>query len=262
MSVRFITLLLAAVVALALSAAAGDAEKGLAIARSADAQGQGFGSFTAKAKMILRDRSGTENVRDFETKALEVAGDGDRTSIAFETPLDIRGMTVLTHAHRGRDDDQWLYLPASSRTRRITSTTRTGSFASSEFSYEDLVGHSLEKYTYSFLRDEPCPGAQEQTCHVNEQRPKDPESGYTRMLVWLDTESYRVYQIEYYDRADSLLKTLVASDFKEFEGRFWRPMKMVMTNHRTGKSTTMQWSSYDFAAGLTKNDMESFSLGR
>lgn len=260
---RKVLLATAAFAALSVQAeAAGDAQKGLEIARAADARNQGFSSYTAKAKMILRDRSGSENVRDFAAKALELKGEGERTAIAFETPLDVRGMTVLTHTHNDRDDDQWLYLPASARTRRITSASRTGSFAGSEFSYEDLVGHSLGKYDYAYLRDEPCPGAIERTCHVNEQKPKDLQSGYARMIAWLDTETYRSYQVEYYDRGDTLLKTLVTSDFKLYADRFWRPMKMVMTNHRTGKSTIMRWASYDFAANIQKNDMEAFSLGR
>ena len=125
-----------------------------------------------------------------------------------------------------------------------------------------MVGHSIEKFDYAYLRDEACPGAVERTCHVNEQRPKDPDSGYTRMVAWLDTQDYRGYQVEYYDRGNALLKTLVSSNFKLHDERYWRPMKMVMTNHRTGKSTVMVWASYDFASKLTKNDMEPFALGR
>lgn len=244
-----------------LPAVAQDAAKGLAIARAAKDRDKGVTSYMAKAKMILRDKSGTENVRDFVAKALQIEGDGDRTSIAFATPLDIKGMTLLTHAHSARDDDQWLYLPASSRTRRIASSSRSGSFAGSEFSYEDLVGHSIEKNDYVYLRDEPCPGATTRTCHVNEQRPKDPESGYKRMVAWLDNEDYRGYKVDYFDRGNALLKTLESSDFRLHEGKYWRPMKMVMTNHRTGKSTIMQWASYDFVIKLTKNDMEAYSLG-
>jgi outer membrane lipoprotein-sorting protein len=260
---RKLLLATAAILAIASQAeAAGDPQKGLEIAKAADAKNEGFSSYNARAKMVLRDRSGSQNVRDFVAKALEVKGEGDRTTIAFETPLDVRGMTVLTHTHTDREDDQWLYLPASARTRRIASGSRTGSFAGSEFSYEDLVGHSLEKYDYAYLRHEPCPGATERTCLVNEQKPKDLESGYARMVAWLDTEAYRSYQVEYYDRGDALLKTLVSSDFKLYEDKYWRPMKMVMTNHRTGKSTEMLWASYDFAAKIDKNDMEPFALGR
>src|SRR5512134_1633714 len=96
----------------ATGASAGDAARGLQIARAAKDRDNGFASYIAIAKMILRDRSGTENIRDFTAKALEMEGDGDRTSIEFQSPLDVKGMTVLTHAHRAQDDDQWLYMSA------------------------------------------------------------------------------------------------------------------------------------------------------
>lgn len=259
---NFVRCLAALFVALScLPAAAQDAARGLEIAKAARDRDEGFSSYVASAKMILRDRSGTENVRDFVAKALEVKNDADRTSIEFKTPLDVKGMTVLTHAHRAQDDDQWLYLSANARTRRITSSSKSGSFAGSEFSYEDLAGHVVEKYDYKYLRDEPCPGAETRMCHVNEQTPKDPDSGYARMVAWLDTEDYRGYKVEYYDRSLMHSKTLISSEHKLYEERFWRPMRMVMTNHRTGKSTEMKWANYDFKAKLTLNDMEAFSLG-
>ena len=236
--------------------------KGLEIAKAAKTRDQSYGSYRGEAKMILRDRTGSANSRDFTALSLEVAGDGDHTSIEFQTPLDVRGLTVLTYAHRDHDDDQWLYLPAASRTRRITSGSRTGSFAGSEFSYEDLVGAVIEKYSYLWLRDEPCPGAADRTCSVNEQRPKDPDSGYSRLVAWLDAQDYRAYQVEFYDRSGGHIKTLVSSDFKQFNNKYWRPMKMVMTNHITGKSTEMNWSSYDFNVRLTADQMAPFSLGQ
>jgi len=257
--------LLASVFFLAGPAQADDraaAAKGLEIAKAAKAREDGFGSYRSNAKMTLRDKSGTANQRDFISLALEVPGDGDKTSIEFQTPLDVRGMTVLTHAHSGKDDDQWLYLPAASRTRRITSGSRTGSFAGSEFSYEDLVGELVEKNTYLWLRDEPCPGAKDRTCFVNEQHPTDPDSGYSKKIAWIDTQDYRAYQVEYYDRSGGHIKTLTSSDFKLFNNKYWRPMRMVMTNHITGKSTEMQWSSYDFNVRLTPEQMAPFSLGQ
>lgn len=260
---RFAALLLGATV-LTASAHADEstAAKGLAIATASQDRDKGFGSSRSVAKMILRDRSGTANVRDFTALALEVQSDGDQTSIEFDTPLDVRGMTVLTHAHKAGDDDQWLYLPAASRTRRITSGSRTGSFAGSEFSYEDLVGATVDKYSYNYLRDEACPGAADRMCFVNEQRPKDQESGYSRMVAWVDTQDYRGYKVEYYDRGGALMKTLVSSDFRLFENKYLRPMKMLMTNHINGKSTEMQWASYDFKVRLTPEQMAPHSLGK
>jgi len=246
----------------AAAAEGGDQAKGLEIAHKADARSKDYGSFVAEGRMVLRDRAGSTNVRDFVTSSLEMDDDGDRTRIEFSTPLDVRGMALLTHAHNRRDDDQWLYLPAMNRVKRITSNSRSGSFAGSEFSYEDLVGHVVEKNDYAWLRDEPCPDAADRTCHVNVQIPKADGSGYSKMIGWLDTEDYRTYKVDYYDRRGAQIKTMVSTEFRLYKDRFWRSHRMVMTNHLTGKSTTMEWAKYDFDQGVRPVDLEPFSLGR
>ena len=255
----------ASVLALSLTASAaeqGDPERGLEIARQAKARGAGYGAYLAQGRMVLRDRAGATNVREFAARSLEMTDAGDRTEIEFSTPLDVRGMALLTHSHATRDDDQWLFLPAMGRVKRITSSSRSGSFAGSEFSYEDLVGHVIEKNDYAWLREEPCPGVPDRRCHVNVQIPKAAESGYSRMIGWLDVEDFRTYQVEYFDRRGAHIKTMVSTDFRLYKERFWRAHDVVMTNHQTGKSTTMEWSRYDFDVAIRPVDLEPFSMGR
>lgn len=249
-------------VAQALAAEGGDKKRGIEIARKADERAQGYKSYVAEGKMILRDRTGTSNVREFTARALEMEDDGDRTEIEFATPLDVRGMALLTHAHSSRDDDQWLFLPALNRVKRITSSSRSGSFAGSEFSYEDLVGHVVEKNDYEYLRDEPCPGNPGRTCHVNVQIPKASDSGYSKLVGWLDTEDYRTYKVDYFDRRGALIKTMVSSDFRKYKDRYWRSHNVLMSNHQTGKSTVMEWAKYDFEAPVRSVELEPFSLGK
>ncbi len=241
---------------------AGNKARGLEIARKAEKASQDYKSFIADGKMILRDRAGTSNVREFVARSLEMSGDGDRTEIEFSTPLDVRGMALLTHSHNSRDDDQWLFLPALNRVKRITSSSRSGSFAGSEFSYEDLVGHIIEKNDYEYLRDEPCPGNPGRTCHVNVQIPKASDSGYSRLVGWLDTEDYRTYKVDYFDRRGALIKTMISSDFRKYKNRYWRSHNVLMSNHQTGKSTVMEWAKYDFDAPVPAVELEPFSLGK
>jgi len=258
----FLAVLACSVLANVATAAGGDRKKGLEIAREAQKSGDGYGSYIADGKMILRDRTGTTNERQFSTRSLEMKGDGDRTEIEFQTPLDVRGMALLTHSHTERDDDQWLYLPALNRVKRITSSSRSGSFAGSEFSYEDLVGHIIEKNDYEYLRDEACPGNADRQCYVNAQIPKASDSGYSRLVGWVDKEDYRTYKVDYFDRRGALIKTMVSTDFRKYKDRFWRSHNVVMTNHQTGKSTVMAWARYDFDQQVRPVELESFSLGR
>ena len=166
---------------------------------------------------------------------------------------------MLTFSHGLEPDDQWLYLPAIKRVKRISSRNRSGPFMGSEFAFEDLSSQELDKYDYRYLRDEPCGVYQ---CYVIERIPLYDNSGYTRQIVWLDEAEFRSIKIEYYDRKDELLKTLDFSDYQEYPGGYWRADKMEMTNHQTGKSTTLLWFNYDFETPLDSGDFNKNALKR
>ena len=220
---------------------------GLAIAEAARARDDGFGDLTARQVMVLRNREGRESRRELRVQVLEAPGDGNRTLFVFDDPRDVRGTAFLVHAHRADDDDQWLYLPALRRVKRISSSNRSGSFMGSEFSYEDMTPPEVEKFTYRYLRDEPCG---ESDCTVTERVPTDRRSGYRRQVVWRDKEELRVRRIEYHDRRGAHLKTLSVSNYARYLDRYWRPGTMTMANHLTGKTTVLTWTDYRFRTGL------------
>ncbi len=233
--------------------------EGLRIAEEASQRGKGFGNFSAKIVMTLRQKGGRESVRAMRTKVLEVEGDGNRSIFVFDQPRDVRGTALLIHAHPDDANEQWLFLPALSRVKRISSSNRSGSFMASEFSYEDLGEPEVPKYTYRYLRDEPCG---ELSCTVTEWIPVERESGYTRQEVWHDKDEYRIMKVQYYDRKKSHLKTLEMSDYQKYAGSFWQAGTMDMQNHQTGKSTTMQWSEFVYGGDLNENDFTQTGLRR
>ncbi len=235
-------------------------EKGLRIAKEADARDSGFKDFTADMKMILKNRAGKTSQRNIRIKTLEVQGDGDKSISFFDSPADVKGTTMLTHSHGLKPDDQWLYLPALRRVKRINSRNKSGPFMGSEFAFEDLGSQEVQKYTYNYLRQEPCGNGW--TCHVIERKPAYKYSGYSKQIGWLDTKEYRPVKVEFYDRKGSKLKTLTYSGYKEYIGHYWRPAKMFMQNHQTGKSTTLTWSNYKFRNGLTPRDFNQNAIKR
>lgn len=259
--IRFLATLLIATVTLPAQAQSPD-ERGYEIARRAAERVAGYEDFTANGEMILRNAQGQESLRRFTSSSLEMQNDGDRTLFVFEWPGDIEGTALLTHAHKDSEDDQWLFLPALKRVKRISSANRSSSFVGSEFAYEDLVPAELEKYSYAWRRDEPCPDDPALMCHVYERRPNDISSGYTKQVVWRDQEAYRIQQIDYYDRRQERLKTLTVDGYELYEDRFWRPATMRMVNYLTGKSTEMRWSNYSFGAGLKESDFSTRALER
>ena len=234
-------------------------QRGLEIAQAAKAFDQGFADFSANMIMTLKNKAGKTSTRNIRIKTLEVTGDGDKSLSIFDQPADVKGTAMLTFSHGLEPDDQWLYLPALKKVKRISSRNKSGPFMGSTFAFEDLGSQEIEKYSYKFLREEACA---EWQCYVIERTPEYKHSGYTRQVAWLDKQAYRVVKVDYYDRKKALLKTLVASDFRQYSGHYWRPGKMEMVNHLNGKSTLLEWSEYQFNIGLSDRDFRSQALKR
>lgn len=245
---------------IALSAAAQTPEeKGLAIARESDRRDRGYGDVAVNMEMVLKNRHGEESRRKIRVAFLDVKDDGDKSLTVFDEPADVKGTALLTYSHKTADDDQWLYLPALARVKRIASSNKSGSFMGSEFAYEDIGSQEVEKYTYKYLRDEILEGT---PCFVIERYPTSPNSGYTRQIVWLDQAEYRPQKIDFYDRKNSLLKTLTWSGYKQYLAKYWRADEMYMLNHQSGKSTRLLWRDYRFRTGLKDADFTQESLRR
>jgi hypothetical protein len=143
--------------------------------------------------------------------------------------------------------------------KRISSANKSGSFMGSEFAYEDITSQEVEKYTYKWLKDESLDGME---CFVFERIPAYKNSGYTRQVVWLDKAEYRLIKIDFYDRKNSLLKTLHYKGYQQYLDRYWYSDEMFMVNHQTGKSTLLTWSDYKFLNDLKDSDFNKNSLKR
>jgi hypothetical protein len=235
-------------------------EKGFAIAQEADRRDTGFDDFTADMLMVLRNRHGQESVRKIRIRTLEVVGDGDKNLSIFDKPRDVKGTAFLTFTHKVGDDDQWLYLPALKRVKRISARNKSGSFMGSEFAYEDISSQEVEKYTYKWIRDGVYDGRE---CFVVERYPVDKKnSGYTRQVTWIEKDEYREWKIEYYDRKNSLLKTLTIKGYQQYLDKYWRADEMNMINHQNAKSTRLVWSNYKFRVGLKDRDFNKNTLKR
>lgn len=253
-------LMLIATLLLPASSLAQSAEqKGLEIAKAAKAYDKGFTDFSANMVMTLMNSSGETSTRNIRIKTLEVEGDGDKSLSIFDEPADVKGTAMLTYSHGLEPDDQWLYLPALKKVKRISSRNKSGPFMGSTFAFEDLGSQEVEKYTYRYLRDEACG---EMECYVVERFPAYEHSGYTRQVAWIDKQAYRLVKAEFYDRKKALLKTLSASEFQQYLGHYWRPGKMLMENHQNGKSTLLEWNDYQFKSGISERDFRSQSLKR
>lgn len=234
-------------------------QQGLEISKEAKQRDLGWVDSTADMLMLLRNKQGQQSIREIKIKSLEIDDDGDKSLTIFNKPRDVKGTAFLSFSHSVEADEQWLYLPALKRVKRIASRNKSGPFMGSEFAFEDLSSFEIEKYSYKYLGDETINGLDN---FKVEQYPNDENSGYTKRIVWLDKNEYRIQKIEFYDRKDALLKTLTYVDYKQYLGKHWRADKQQMLNHQNGKSTELKWSNYAFKTGLKDGDFNRNSLKR
>lgn len=233
--------------------------KGLEIAQEADRRDTGWKDSTASMQMILINPNGQKSSREVRLKFLEGSGDGDKSLSVFDSPKDVQGTAFLSFSHALTADEQWLYLPALKRVKRIASANKSGPFMGSEFAFEDLSSNEVEKYTYEYLREESVEG---QDCFVVRNYPQYEHSGYKYRDVWIDKKHYRTVKIDFYDRKGAPLKTLTQHNHILYLDKYWRAETFKMINHQTNKATELAWKDYQFQKGLTEEDFNRNSLMR
>ena len=229
-----------------------EAKKGFEVEARADRSDRGFTDSEVKLKMVLKNAAGQETTRTLEITTLEVIDEnvGDKSLTLFKTPKDIEGTALLSHAKILDSDNQWLFLPALKRVKRISSSNKSGPFVGSEFAFEDFTALELNKYNYLWLREESCGDL---TCDVVERYPRYKKSGYTRQIAWVDQKIHQIRKVEFYNRRDDLLKTLNMNEFKNYNG-IWRSHRLEMVNHLTNKKTDLLYGEYRFGVGYTDKD--------
>ena len=226
--------------------------KGYEIAARSDRTDAGFGDSTVDAVMVLRNAAGQTTERGLSFATLEKVDEsvGDKSLVIFNSPRDVEGTALLSHAKILEPDDQWLYLPALKRVKRISSANKSGPFVGSEFAFEDFTITELNKFTYAYSREEEVDGVM---MDVVERFPRYEKSGYTKQISWIDQDIYQARKVEFYDRRGGLLKTLTLSDYRDYDG-VWRAHKFTMVNHKTNKETDLVYSDFQFKTGLDEGD--------
>lgn len=254
------TLALVLGTALVAAPALADAQKGFAIAERSDKTDEGYGASIAKLTMTLFNAAGASTTRELEIRTLEVnaPGLGDRSLTLFFTPRDVEGTALVSHAKTLESDDQWLFLPGLKRTKRISSSNKSGPFVGSEFSFEDLTINELEKYSYSFIETVQKDGM---TMDVVEWVPQYERSGYTKLVGFYDQDVHQLREVHFFDRGGQHFKTLTNTEWRQYPNA-WRPHRQEMVNHLTGKRTLLQYQSYDFSVSYDGDDFDPSVLRR
>jgi len=219
----------------------------LQIAKKSEDVMSGFKDATSTMKMTLVNAAGQEKIRTMKMKVLEGENE-DKSLMEFVTPADVKGTKFLSYEHINKDDDQWLYLPALKRVKRIASKNKSGAFMGSEFSYEDLSAFNVKKYAYSQNEAIAKDGI-----YIIPSKPLSKYSGYTKLISFIDSKTFLVLKIEYYDRKKELLKVAEFSNYQQF-GTVPRIGEISMKNVQNDKTTILVWSNQKIKTGLKSKD--------
>ena len=196
--------------------------------------------------MELIDSSGSTRKRT--TRSFRVyEGEDKKIAIYFERPGNVRDTAFLTfdYAASGEEDDQWLYLPALRKVRRISGSDRGDYFMGTDFTYDDmkLDGKlALQDYEFKTLGRDSADGT---PCLLLEATAKNTELaeelGYSRTVSCVDEEIWIARRTEYWDTQGNRLKTLHVRDIAQISG-IWTPQLLAMENHKTGHKTVFRIS--------------------
>ena len=238
---------------LATVAWAGPAEeRGLAIMEEQERINKGFRDEAGRYKMTLINSNGDRSERLLQFKTLEGEKDaGDKTLIVFLAPPDVKSTALLTHTAKKGDDDQWLYLPALRRVKKIASSTKSSSFVGSEFTYEDLTPRELDKYAWKHLRDETVDGV---AVWVVESVPQFKDSGYSKMELFIQQDNHQTIRTNFYDKKGELIKVGRFQGWSKVGGQWWRTKVSTMENVQTKKSTVLETLETRFGNRFSARD--------
>jgi len=226
---------------------------GRQLADYADLYDTGWKDSYALSTMTLFDANGDSVKRNSVQLILEKAS-GDKSIVRFMTPAEIKGVAALTHEHPDATDDNWLYLPATKRVRRISGANKTASFQGTEFTYEDLSNRIVAKYDWRFLEEKTIKTSEgDVDVFAVEAKPRYKDTGYSKLVVYLNRTKWRQERIEFFDKAGQLLKVLDNSKWKHRHGRFWRPVMIEMRNVQTKKRTVIDSSTQMLNMALYTN---------
>jgi len=234
-------------------------QQGLTISLERMNRDKGWQNSVANLEMLLHNVRGDVANRKMTIKSMELDDDSSKTLSIFKAPRDIKNTAMLAYSYNNKANENWIFLPALKRIKRISSSNQSGPFMGSEFSYEDLASFEVDKYTYKFLRNEKY---EKQDCFVVEAYPIDEDSGYKKTITWIDHKHYRAQKVDYYDLKDDLLKTQLYADYKLHKNKHWRAMKIKMQNHQTGKMTELNWLDFTFQTEMTEQEFSTAALRR
>ncbi len=221
---------------------------------------------TSKLFMKMVDKRG--KVRKRETiNYRKYFGEEKRTVLFYTSPSNVKGTGFLTYDYPSveTDDDQWLYLPALRKVRRISASDRGDYFLGTDFTYEDIKqSGKVDKrdYDFSLLGEDVFDGVASYRIEAvpkNEKIAK--ELGYGKLSIWVNKSNWVILKIDYWDKKGKSLKTYTADEIVKIEG-VWTRQVMEVKNHITGHYSRFEFKDVDYSTPVNDKKFAVQALNR
>ncbi len=191
----------------------------------------------ALVTMDLTNKRGNVSTRILELYSKKNNENKLNTMIVFHRPSSIKDTRFLSIGHSDKVPEQWMYIPALKRTKRITTSDADQSFLGTDFTYADMGANEIDKANYSLLREEKLDNEQ---CWVIETKSLESSgSDYSRTISWISKYMLLPVYVEMYDRQNKLIKKLTTDNIEKIQG-YWTPRVTKMENIQTGHSTVLK----------------------
>lgn len=239
--VLYITLLFFALIPLVLQADDDAAPSGRKLAQKVHDYHIGDNS-VSRVSMQLVDKSGRKRERSLMTMTME-KDDLRRSLIRFLEPADIEGTGFLSIEQEDGSTEQFLYLPALDRTRRIVSAHKDRSFVNTDFTYEDMERRPVEDSEHQVVGQETI---NDMECWILETRPlPEAESQYSLLRIWVPQEIALPIKTHFFDQNGQHIKTYEVQNLQEVQG-IWTPMQEVMLDHQDEHKTLLTTEKIEY----------------
>ena len=201
----------------------------------------------ATLTMTLINSQGDKRVRKIK-QYIRDFGDVEKKIMFFISPADVKNTSFMNWSYdeEGKDDDQWIYLPALKKIKRISSDSKGDYFMGSDFTYDDLGDRKPSEDTHKILRTEKVDGLD---CYVVESVPKDEDYMYSKTITWVVKDRWYGLKKEFYDEDGELLKILTLNKADKIKG-YWIIDDVEMNNVQKNHKTRMQLSDIKIDTGI------------
>jgi hypothetical protein len=183
-------------------------------------------------RMIIQDADGGKKERVLSILRKNTKPSEGRALVRLLEPSDLKGLSLLTVAGSGKED-QWLYLPSDKKSRRILGSNKKGKFLDSEIAFEDMSISTYKEFNNKVIKED------NKSILVESKAKPGSESSYSKVMTWVSKPEHHIQKVEYYDKGGKLFKRAEFKGYQKVGNKFWRVKQMLVTNLQSKRKTLL-----------------------